>query len=58
MIVATAVFYLVVVVTIGSAMMVAFSRNIIYSAFSLLGPLPESRDLYFSRRRFRRRVQV
>lgn len=33
----TAVFYLIAVITIGSAIMVAFSRNIIYSAFSLLG---------------------
>jgi NADH-quinone oxidoreductase subunit J len=35
--VSTAVFYLIAAVTIGSALMVAFSRNIIYSAFSLLG---------------------
>jgi NAD(P)H-quinone oxidoreductase subunit 6 len=33
----TAVFYLVAIITVGSALMVAFSRNIIYSAFSLLG---------------------
>jgi NADH-quinone oxidoreductase subunit J len=31
------VFYLVVVVTVGSALLVALSHNIIYSAFSLLG---------------------
>ena len=35
--VSTAVFYLIAIVTVGSAVMVAFSRNIIYSAFSLLG---------------------
>jgi NADH-quinone oxidoreductase subunit J len=35
--VSTAVFYLIAAVAIGSALMVAFSRNIIYSAFSLLG---------------------
>jgi NAD(P)H-quinone oxidoreductase subunit 6 len=33
----TAVFYLIALITVGSAAMVAFSRNIIYSAFSLLG---------------------
>jgi NAD(P)H-quinone oxidoreductase subunit 6 len=35
--VATAVFYLIALITVVSAGMVAFSRNIIYSAFSLLG---------------------
>jgi NAD(P)H-quinone oxidoreductase subunit 6 len=35
--VATAVFYLIALITVVSAAMVAFSRNIIYSAFSLLG---------------------
>src|SRR5215204_5647514 len=35
--VSTAVFYLITAITIGSALVVAFSRNIIYSAFSLLG---------------------
>jgi NAD(P)H-quinone oxidoreductase subunit 6 len=35
--ISTAVFYLVAIITVGSAAMVAFSRNIIYSAFSLLG---------------------
>jgi NADH-quinone oxidoreductase subunit J len=35
--VSTVVFYLVTVITVGSAAVVAFSRNIIYSAFSLLG---------------------
>ena len=33
----TAIFYFVAAVTVGSAAMVAFSRNIIHSAFSLLG---------------------
>ena len=35
--VSTAVFYLIALVTVVSAGMVALSRNIIYSAFSLLG---------------------
>lgn len=35
--VSTAVFYLICLITVVSASMVAFSRNIIYSAFSLLG---------------------
>lgn len=35
--ISTAVFYLIALVTVGSAGMVALSRNIIYSAFSLLG---------------------
>ena len=35
--ISTAVFYLIAIITVGSAAMVAFSRNIIYSAFSLLG---------------------
>jgi NAD(P)H-quinone oxidoreductase subunit 6 len=35
--ISTAVFYLVALITVASAAMVAFSRNIIYSAFSLLG---------------------
>jgi NADH-quinone oxidoreductase subunit J len=46
MTIATAVFYLVVVVTIGSAMMVAFSRNIVYSAFSLLGTFAGVAGIY------------
>ena len=46
MTVATAVFYLVVVITLGSAMMVAFSRNIIYSAFSLLGTFAGVAGIY------------
>ena len=44
--VSTAVFYLIVIVTIGSAVIVAFSRNIIYSAFSLLGTFAGVAGLY------------
>jgi NAD(P)H-quinone oxidoreductase subunit 6 len=42
----TAVFYLVALITVGSALMVAFSRNIIYSAFSLLGTFAGAAGLY------------
>ena len=42
----TAVFYLVALITVGSALMVAFSRNIIYSAFSLLGAFGGVAGLY------------
>ena len=42
----TAVFYLVAIITVGSALMVAFSRNIIYSAFSLLGTFAGAAGLY------------
>jgi NAD(P)H-quinone oxidoreductase subunit 6 len=42
----TAVFYLVTILTVGSALMVAFSRNIIYSAFSLLGTFAGVAGLY------------
>ena len=35
--VAQGVFYLLAIVTVGSSMMVAFSRNIVYSTFALLG---------------------
>jgi NAD(P)H-quinone oxidoreductase subunit 6 len=42
----TAVFYLITIITVGSAMMVAFSRNIIYSAFSLLGTFGGVAGLY------------
>src|SRR5262244_2248432 len=42
----TAVFYLVALITVGSAFMVAFSRNIIYSAFSLLGTFAGAAGLY------------
>jgi NAD(P)H-quinone oxidoreductase subunit 6 len=44
--ISTAVFYLVAAITVGSAMMVAFSRNIIYSAFSLLGTFMGVAGLY------------
>ncbi|HZA56690.1 MAG TPA: NADH-quinone oxidoreductase subunit J [Candidatus Udaeobacter sp.] len=44
--ISTAVFYLIAVITVGSAMMVAFSRNIIYSAFSLLGTFGGVAGLY------------
>jgi NAD(P)H-quinone oxidoreductase subunit 6 len=44
--VSTVVFYLVAIITIGSAFMVAFSRNIIYSAFSLLGTFAGVAGLY------------
>ena len=43
---ATAVFYLVAIVTVGSAAIVAFSRNIIYSAFSLLGTFAGVAGIY------------
>jgi len=42
----TAVFYLVALITVGSALMVAFSRNIIYSAFSLLGTFSGIAGIY------------
>ena len=35
--VAQIVFYLIAILTVGSSMMVAFSRNIVYSTFALLG---------------------
>jgi NADH-quinone oxidoreductase subunit J len=44
--VSTAVFYLVALVTVVSAGMVAFSSNIIYSAFSLLGTFMGVAGLY------------
>ena len=44
--VSTAVFYLIALITVGSAAMVAFSRNIIYSAFSLLGTFMGVAGLY------------
>src|SRR2546428_7568625 len=44
--VSTAVFYLITIITIGSAVMVAFSLNIIYSAFSLLGTFGGVAGLY------------
>jgi len=42
----TALFYLIAIVTVGSAAMVAFSRNIIYSAFSLLGTFAGVAGIY------------
>ena len=42
----TAVFYLIALLTVGSACVVAFSRNIIYSAFSLLGTFMGVAGLY------------
>lgn len=44
--ISTAVFYLIALITVGSAAMVAFSRNIIYSAFSLLGTFAGVAGLY------------
>jgi len=44
--VGTAVFYLIAAVTVASAAMVAFSRNIIYSAFSLLGTFAGVAGIY------------
>jgi NADH-quinone oxidoreductase subunit J len=44
--VGTAVFYLIAAVTVVSAAMVAFSRNIIYSAFSLLGTFAGVAGIY------------
>jgi len=44
--VSTAVFYLIALVTVVSAGMVALSRNIIYSAFSLLGTFMGVAGLY------------
>jgi NADH-quinone oxidoreductase subunit J len=44
--VSTAVFYLIALITVGSACMVAFSKNIIYSAFSLLGTFMGVAGLY------------
>ncbi len=43
---ATIVFYVVAAITVGSAAMVAFSRNIIYSAFSLLGTFAGVAGIY------------
>jgi NADH:ubiquinone oxidoreductase subunit 6 (subunit J) len=44
--ISTAVFYLIALVTVGSAIVVAFSPNIIYSAFSLLGTFAGVAGLY------------
>ncbi len=40
------VFYLIAAVTVGSAAMVAFSRNIVYSAFSLVGTFAGVAGIY------------
>lgn len=42
----TVIFYFVAAVTVGSAAMVAFSRNIIHSAFSLLGTFAGVAGIY------------
>src|SRR5438093_12007937 len=44
--VSSSVVYLIAISTVGSAVMVAFSRNIIYSAFSLLGTFAGVAGLY------------
>lgn len=44
--ISTAVFYLVAIITVGSAVVVAFSSNIIYSAFSLLGTFAGVAGIY------------
>ena len=44
--ISTAVFYLIAIITVGSAVVVAFSQNIIYSAFSLLGTFAGVAGLY------------
>jgi NAD(P)H-quinone oxidoreductase subunit 6 len=44
--ISTAVFYLIAIITVGSAAVVAFSPNIIYSAFSLLGTFAGVAGLY------------
>jgi NADH-quinone oxidoreductase subunit J len=44
--ISTAVFYLIAIITVGSAAVVAFSSNIIYSAFSLLGTFAGVAGLY------------
>ena len=40
------IFYLLALLTIGSALIVTFSRNIVYSAFSLLGTFMGAAGLY------------
>jgi len=44
----TLVFYLLAAVAVGSALMVALSRNILHSAFGLLGTLAGVAGLYFT----------
>jgi NADH-quinone oxidoreductase subunit J len=43
---ATVIFYLVAAVTVGSASIVAFSRNIVHSAFSLVGTFAGVAGIY------------
>jgi NADH-quinone oxidoreductase subunit J len=43
---ATVIFYFIAAVTIGSACVVAFSRNVVHSAFSLLGTFAGVAGLY------------
>ena len=40
------IFYLIAALTVGSAMIVAFSRNIVYSTFALLGALMGAVGIY------------
>lgn len=44
--ISTAVFYVIAAITIGSAAVVAFSHNIVYSAFSLLGTFAGVAGIY------------
>ena len=44
--ISTVIFYLLAALTVGSAAVVAFSRNIVYSAFSLLGTFAGVAGLY------------
>ena len=44
--IATAIFYLIAAITLVSAAVVAFSRNIVYSAFSLLGTFAGVAGMY------------
>src|SRR5579863_6935804 len=44
--VAQAVFYLLAILTVGSAAIVAFSRNVVHSAFALLGTLVGVAGIY------------
>lgn len=44
--IATAIFYLVAAITVVSGAVVAFSRNIVYSAFSLLGTFAGVAGMY------------
>ncbi|MFQ5851104.1 MAG: NADH-quinone oxidoreductase subunit J [Candidatus Binatia bacterium] len=44
--ISTVIFYLVAAITVASASIVAFSRNIVYSAFSLLGTFAGVAGIY------------